>query len=414
MQTFFVVFEQVISGILNLWQVNLNMSLKSIGSKFNTLHIVTFIVPGNSSRKIFVEKIAAIIKLIAAWRLVHKNCSKTRHFELMKIKSRKIIIPVIAILISLNYLQTGLSYGTQNGQSVIWGDPGEVEKLDFTGGAGGRDKAPKPPFAFIEENLSGTNPKVRIIDATGVKWSVKFGSEVNAEVFATRIAWASGYYVEPAYFIPSGKIDDLGELTRARNYIKPDGSFTNARFERQRDKGVKKLEAENSWSWVQNPFLGSKELNGLKIIMMLVSNWDNKDLRDVKRGSNTAIEQIPTSNGTHDRFIVSDWGGSMGKWGGVISREKWDCKGYTQQTPAFVKGIRGDYFVWGYSGQHTKDFSEGIPIGDVRWLLGYLGRITDDQLREGLRSSGASSEEVECFTRAIRERINQMKSCVGE
>ncbi len=300
----------------------------------------------------------------------------------------------------------------QPGTPVIWRNPGDVAKLDFVGGAGGREKAPKPPFAFIEENLSGSNPKVRVEGADGVRWSVKFGPEVHAEVFATRIAWATGYFTEPSYFVASGLIDDLGELKRAKDFIKSDGSFTNARFERQREKGVKNLEDEESWSWVQNPFVGTKELNGLKVIMMLVSNWDNKDVRDVKRGSNTAILQYPTSRGTEDRYLVTDWGGSMGKWGGYLSREKWDCKGYTQQTPDFVKGVKGDFFVWGYTGQHTKDFTEGIRISDMRWLMQYLGPITDDQLHAGLQASGATADEVTCFTQAVRERINQIKSCI--
>lgn len=305
-------------------------------------------------------------------------------------------------------------YAQQPGKAILWNDPGNVEKLDFAGGAGGHENAPEPPFAFIEENLSGSNPKVRIIDAKGVRWSVKFGPEVNAEVFATRIAWACGYFVDPAYFIPEGKIDDLGELTRAGKHIGSDGSFKNARFERQREKGVKNLDEADSWSWVRNPFLGSMELKGLKVIMMLVSNWDNKDVRDVKRGSNTAIYQYPMGDTTEDRHLVTDWGGSMGKWGGYLNREKWDCRGYTQQTPKFVIGIRGDYFVWGYTGQHTKDFTDGITISDVRWLLRTLGRITDSQLRDGLQASGATPEEVDCFARAVRDRINQLKECVGE
>ncbi len=300
----------------------------------------------------------------------------------------------------------------ETGAPVIWRDPGEVEKLDFVGGSGGRNLAPKPPFAFIEENLSGSNPKIRVSDAVGVTWSVKFGSEVQAETFATRIAWAAGYFVEPAYFVASGKVDDLGKLTRAQDFIKSDGSFVNARFERQREKGVKKLDEDQSWSWVQNPLAGSKELNGLKVIMMLVSNWDNKDVRDVKRGSNTAIYRYPLSSGVEDRYLVTDWGGSMGKWGGYLGRGKGDCKGYTQQTPDFVKGVQGDFFVWGYSGQHTEDFKENIKIGDVRWLMQYLGRITDDQLRVGLQASGASPDEVECFAKAVRERIEQIRSCV--
>jgi hypothetical protein len=301
---------------------------------------------------------------------------------------------------------------TRTGIPVIWRDPGEVEKLDFSGGSGGLEKAPNPPFAFVDEVLEGSNPRVRVVDAKGVKWSVKFGPEVHAEIFASRIAWAAGYFVEPEYFVASGLIDDLGDLKRAKGYLKADGSFTNARFKRQREKGVKSLEGADSWSWVQNPFVGTKELNGLKAIMMLVSNWDNKDARDLKRGLNTAIFRYSLSSGTEDRYLVDDWGGSMGKWGGYLKRGKWDCKGFSEQTPDFVKGIRGDYFVWGYSGQHTNDFSNDISVNDMSWLIRYLGRITDDQLRDGLQASGASPAEVDCFAPAIRERINQIKRCL--
>ncbi len=334
---------------------------------------------------------------------------------MFKYRPSYFLIVTITILLIVGYRVLAIERDAapvQSGKPVIWRDPGEVAKLDFDGGAGGRDNAPQPPFAFIEESSSGSYPRIRVSDAKGVKWTVKFGPDVNGEVFATRIAWAVGYFVDPAYFVRSGKIDDLGDLTRSREFIKPDGGFVNARFERQRERGVVTLKDEQSWSWVKNPFVGSKELNGLKVIMMLVSNRDNRDLRDVKRGSNTAIYQYSPNGGVEDRFLVTEWGGSMGRWGGNLSREKWDCKGYTEQTPAFVKGIRGDYFVWGYSGQHTKDLTDGIRIGDVRWLIEYLGQITDDQLRAGLQSSGAAPDEVECFTRAIRDRINQIKSCL--
>jgi hypothetical protein len=296
------------------------------------------------------------------------------------------------------------------GTPVIWRDPGAVEHLDFVGGVGGREGAPTPPFTFEEENLGGSNPKVRVTDAKGVKWSVKFGSEVNAETFSTRIAWAAGYFVEADYFVAQGKIDDVGPLTRAKKYVKPDGSFRDARFEMRTGKDVKKFEAEHSWNWLQNPFVGTKELNGLKIIMMLVSNWDNKDVRDVKRGSNTAIYQYPDGDA---RYLITDWGASMGKWGGYLGREKWECPGYQQQTPGFLAGVKGDVLAWGYSGQHTEDFREGIRISDLRWLLQYVGRITDDQIRTGLEASGATRVESECFTKALRARIDEMKACAA-
>lgn len=325
-----------------------------------------------------------------------------------------LLIAVIAFASSASQAIQKQKEAAQAGVPYIWSDPGAVEDLNFASGFGGRTGDPKPPFTFIEESLSGTNPKVRVKDADGVEWTVKFGSEVNAETFATRVAWAAGYFVEPNYFITSGRVENLGALTRAKKYFNIDGSFTGARFEMRRDKGVKKLDEEQSWSWVQNPFTGSKELNGLKVIMMLTSNFDNKDVRDVKRGSNTAIFRTPAGKGIEDRYLVSDWGGSMGKWGNFISREKWDCKGFSGQTKDFIKGVNGDIVEFGFTGQHTDGFKTDIKVSDLKWLLQYVGRISDEQFREGLRASGATADEVECFTQSLRERINQLKRVAGD
>lgn len=331
----------------------------------------------------------------------------------MTLKAQR-TLPLIAAILALVFSASATAQKQKapgkSGKPVIWADPGAVEQLDFTAGAGGKANTPKPPFTFIEEDLHGTNPKVRVSDANGNTWTVKFGSEVNAETFATRMAWAAGYFVEPAYFVPSGKIQNVGKLERAKSSIKSDGSFSDARFELHREKGVKKLDDEQSWSWIQNPFLGTKELKGLKVIMMLVSNWDNKDVRDVKRGSNTAIYRTPTGDGVEDRYLITDWGGAMGKWGGFFGREKWDCKGFRGQTKDFIKGVKGNEIEFGYSGQHNSDFKNEISPSDAKWLLQYLGRITDNQLRVGLQASGATSEEVEIFTQSLRDRINQLKN----
>jgi len=324
-----------------------------------------------------------------------------------------LLIAVIAFGSSASQAVQKKKKAKQASATLIWTDPGEVENLDFASGPGGLNGDPKPPFTFIEESLSGTNPKVRVSDANGVKWTVKFGSEVHAETFATRVAWAAGYFVEPNYFIPIGRVEKIGDLTRAKKYFKADGSFTNARFEMRHGKGVKKLEGDQSWGWIQNPFVNTVELKGLKVIMMLTSNFDNKDVRDIQRGSNTAIFQVPTESGIENRYMVTDWGGSMGKWGGFISREKWDCKGFRSQTKDFIKGVKGDLVEFGFSGQHTDDFKNDIRVSDLKWLLQCVGRITDEQFRAGLRASGATQDEVECFTRSMRERIDQMKRIVG-
>ena len=72
--------------------------------------------------------------------------------------------------------------------------------------------------------------------------------------------------------------------------------------------------------------------------MMLLSNWDDKDIRDAhRRGTNTAIYK----DGGRYLFFIDDWGGSMGHWGKVLARSKWDCVDYYRQSADFIRGVKG-------------------------------------------------------------------------
>jgi hypothetical protein len=296
-------------------------------------------------------------------------------------------------------------------KAVIWRDPGRVERLDFRYGPGGRAGVPAPPFRFIEEDTDGSNAKIKVRDAKGRRWSVKWdtGGEANAETIATRIAWAAGYFVEPTYFVERGRIHGVRDLKRADKFVGPDGSFRDGRFELKYET-VAEQEDKESWAWDVNPFSGTRELNGLKIVSMLVSNWDNKDVRDARRGSNTAVHFVRTSNGVEARYLITDWGGSMGKWGGFFTRDKWNCDEFYGQTAKFVEIEDDGDIDWGFSGQHSGSFKEDITIDDIRWVMKYLGRITDAQLRAGVAASGASRAEVACYQRALRGRIEQLRA----
>jgi hypothetical protein len=291
-------------------------------------------------------------------------------------------------------------------RASLWHDPGEVERLDFQAGPGGRGGAPAPPFRFLEEHATGSNPCLSVKDAKGRTWRVKWGDEVRSETFSTRLVWAAGFHVEQAYFLAEGHIEGATTLGRARSCVNEDCTFSDARFELD-EEGVRKLFDEHGWSWDKNPFIGTRELSGLKIILMLVSNWDNKDVRDVARGSNTAVFEHQLPDGSLEaRYLIIDWGASMGKFGTPFTRTKWDCAGYQSQNAEFIAGVERGVITWGYTGQRTDEAIEGITIEDVRWLYNYLGRVTDEQLRDGLLASGATAEETACFTTAIRERIN--------
>lgn len=293
----------------------------------------------------------------------------------------------------------------------IWRSPGVVEQLDLVGGPGGRGGAPVAPFRFVEEHASGSQPCVSVLDGRGRRWRVKWGPEVHSEVFAVRFAWACGYFAEETYFVPSGTIERCAPLARAKDCIESDGRFADARFELD-DPAVRKLFEEHSWAWDDNPFVGTRELNGLKIVVMLLSNWDTKDRRDVARGSNTAIFEHRVKKWPRRweaRYLLSDWGGSMGSWGSnVITRGRWDAAAFAAQSAEFVTGLDGDHVRFGYAGQRTADLASGISTDDARWLIGFASRLTDAQLMDALAASGASEDEARIFARALRDRIDRL------
>ncbi|MFN7995499.1 MAG: hypothetical protein U0Q18_17950 [Bryobacteraceae bacterium] len=291
----------------------------------------------------------------------------------------------------------------REGRFTLWHDPGIVSKLDFQYGAGGKEMVPQPPYTFVEEDTGGTNPKLKVRDANGRAWSVKFGKEARPDTFCTRMAWACGYYVEPTYFVAEGSIEGAHGLHRAAAVVDRRGRFQGGRFQ-LRAKEPKFLRTVD-WSWRDNPFTGTPELSGLKILMMLVSNWDDKDSQDAdRRGTNTAIFQ----DGRLMIYSVDDWGGAMGRWGGLLSRSKWDYRGFYEQSPAFISFTEGG-IRWGYQGQHTHVITGGIRSSDVAWLLRYLGQVSDDQLREALIASGASGTETRYYVQGIRTRIRQLQ-----
>jgi hypothetical protein len=239
---------------------------------------------------------------------------------------------------------------------------------------------------------------------------VKWGHEVQPETFAVRLAWACGYFAEVTYYVREGHLEQAGALQRGASCIADDGRFADARFELD-DPDDLKLFEEHSWSWADNPFVGTRELAGLRVIMMLISNWDNKDQRDVARGSNTAIYVHRRSRWKREaQYLIIDWGGSMGRWGVTpVTRGRWDADAFAAQTPQFVTGVTNGFVQFGYAGQRTADARQSITVDDVAWLCRYLGRITDDQLRAALRASGATPEEVESFTASLRARITQLQ-----
>lgn len=288
----------------------------------------------------------------------------------------------------------------QPGAPALWEDRGDTAKLNLIMGIGSEEGMPKPPFQFDKEDTTGTNPKIKVIDANGVKWNIKFDEEVHAEVASSRLAWACGYMVEESYFMPSGKVEGVSGLGRAKKFVSSDGSFTNGMFEKRPDNIARR---GINWDWSSNPFAGTKELSGLAILNCLLSNWD------AKTTNNNVLGMFDGDGSVKDWYLVADWGGTFGKTGGFMSHTKWDLADYSKQQ--FLEGAKGNMINFHYSGKMSG--LRSVPIEHARWFVGIVGKLSDNQIRDAFRAAGATQAETEGFSTQIRKRINELQAAVG-
>ena len=292
--------------------------------------------------------------------------------------------------------------------AVLWRDRGDIAALNLLDGPGGKTREPGTDFKFLGESKSGTAAKFDVEDENGSKWKVKLGPEAKGETAATRLVWAAGYFTDEDYYRPQIRVQGLQPLSRGNKYISEGAIVRGARLERQ--GGGKKLK---DWSWYETRVDGTREFNGLRVMMSLINNWDLKEINN----------RIYDEGGAGQRYYVADLGASFGRTGDPFCRSKGVMKDYVQTK--FVKKVTPDHvdFV-----MHSRPFfltifnfpnyrfrtrmesvTRDIPLADARWLGNLLGQFSTDQIGDCFRAGGFPPAEVEGFTRVVIQRIDALK-----
>ncbi|HEV2863559.1 MAG TPA: hypothetical protein VGX48_21280 [Pyrinomonadaceae bacterium] len=304
-----------------------------------------------------------------------------------------------------------------NATPVLWKDPGDVSARDLTYGPGSAELMPAPPFTFVEEDKGGESPKFEVRDSKGVRWSVKVGPEAQAETVATRLVWAVGYFAEEAYYFAEVKLENIPRLSRGREYV-VGRTVRGARFEPRRE-GVKR---GPTWGWHRNRFEESKELSGLKVLMILLNNYDARE-------ANNRVIYADGEGGTREaHHYVTDLGATLGRAGGLgATRSKNSLTDFL--STKFVRGVdRNDNVVefdydtrprglghfsvlhpFYYRGEVKKEKNmRGIPVEHAKWIGALLAQLTDAQLRSAFDAAGYEPATADGYVRALRDRINQL------
>lgn len=291
---------------------------------------------------------------------------------------------------------------------ILWQDPADIASRNLFYGPGGKnDQPPVGKFTFLKEDLNGTNPKFDVRDANGVTWKVKLGIEARPETVADRIVWAAGYFDNEDYFVSDLKVEGMpARLRRGQEMVAPDGSVPNVRLKRE-DQGDKKI---GTWQWRRNPFAGTRQLNGLKVVMAVLNNWDLKD-------ENNAVYK----EGDRIVYMVSDLGASFGTAGRTWPAYK--AKGYfpsyaksrfvrkttaeavsfeTPARPRWVLFVNPKEF---FMRVHLEWIGRNVPRDDARWMGQLLGRLSTRQIGDAFRAAGYSPREVTDFSRVFEARV---------
>lgn len=302
------------------------------------------------------------------------------------------LLLVLCLVFSLGVTETGFTKdkkkSTPKGTPVMWRTPNDVSSRDLYLGAGGASMRPDlRRLTFLKEEKGGWSRKYRVRDASGREWVAKLGKEAQSETAAVRLLWGMGYLTEINYLVP-------------RVTIPTKGTFENVRFEAR----PKEWDRVEEWKWKDNPFVGTPEYQGLKVMMALINNWDLKD-------SNNQIVFVK-SNGDELQYIISDLGATFGHasttpllWRFTRSRNNPDKYARSE----FFEKVKGNHVVLHFGGKN-RGLMKDISIDDALWTGRLLSKLSDRQIKDAFRAANYTPAQINLLAQEVMARRDELLS----
>ena len=273
--------------------------------------------------------------------------------------------------------------------SGLWLAPGDISSRDLLNGPWGAERAPRPTdtYTLVERKHSGVNPGMTVRDSGGRQWSVKqaapdmLAPEGPIEVVLSRVLSAVGYHQPPVYYLPAFTLrDDWGVRT-----------VSGGRFRLK----VAELKDRGTWSWQQNPYVGTRPYQGLLTILLLFNSSDLKN-------SNNNLYEHRRADRAERWYVVRDLGTALGETGRVAPR-KGDIEAFEHS--AFILGAEDGFVRFDYRGWHQELVTRRIRPDDVAWACRLLRRLSARQWRDAFRAGGYPDDIADRYIQALSVRI---------
>ena len=259
----------------------------------------------------------------------------------------------------------------------------DIPSRDLFYGVGGRANAPRTDVAYkvLERDDKGASLNFDVEDPSGRKWDAKFGPDARPEVAASRLLYAIGFRQPPVYYVPEWRIEGGEEA----------GPQEPARFR------LEDWKKGDEWAWQDHPFVGTRELQGLVVMMALINNWD------LKTSNNLIYERSQES--PERVYIVKDLGDSFGATPHMSFRgTQDDLKGFTRE--GLIESVKDGRVHLHYKPLFLNaGVDNDITVDDVLWTCRRLDELSDRQWRDAFRAAGYSDAETSQFVAHLKRKV---------
>jgi hypothetical protein len=276
----------------------------------------------------------------------------------------------------------------------MWVEPTDIASRDLYYGPWGRELAPDPKdvYELVELKHTGVNLGMTVKDSKGREWSVKqpnpgnLDSEAPVEVVVSRLLSAVGYRQPPVYYLPAFTLkDDFGRKVEVGGRFRP------------KVEGLKEVGA---WDWADNPYVGSKEYQGLIVLLVMLNSTDLKN-------SNNSLYERRDGDLVEQWYVARDVGSALGDTHRFAPRKN-HADSFDKMP--FILGVTNGYVDFAYNGWYKNLVRDRIKPQDVAWASNLLGRLSDQQMRDAFRAAGYEPDVAARFIARLREKIQQGRS----
>jgi hypothetical protein len=276
----------------------------------------------------------------------------------------------------------------------MWTEPKDIASRDVFYGPWGRELAPDPKdvYELVEMKHTGVNLGMTVKDSKDREWSVKqpypgnLDSEAPVEVVVSRLLSAIGYHQPPVYYLRAFTLkDDLGRRVEVGGRFRP------------KVEGLKEV---STWDWADNPFVGTKEYQGLIVLLMMFNSTDLKN-------SNNSLYERKEGDFVEQWYLTRDVGSALGDTNRIAPRK--NHADSFEQMP-FILGVTNGFVEFAYNGWYKNLVRERIKPEEVAWVCNLLGQLSDQQMQDAFRAAGYEPQMAGRFIAKLREKIQQGRS----